>query len=166
MINNIINIKSDTLEFIENENNEKFKARTVSLSNLIQAQKLGCRLVKVDPGYRAWPFHSHRVNEEMFFVLSGQGIIRIGEQSFPIKEGDIIAAPASGPEGAHQIINNSDQEITYLCVSTMVQPDIMEYPDSDKFGVFVGAAPGASGEKRTFTFFGRKSAGVDYWEDE
>ena len=35
-------------------------------------------LTAVPPGKRAFPFHNHRVNEEMFFILEGTGEVRIG----------------------------------------------------------------------------------------
>jgi uncharacterized cupin superfamily protein len=166
MLKKIVNIKEDSLQFTESQYNDKFKSKSVSLSKMLSAQKLGYRLVTVEPGFRAWPYHSHRVNEEMFFILEGQGIVRIGEDVFPIQQGDVIAALPGGHEVAHQIINNSDEPITYMCVSTMEQPDVTEYPDSGKFGVFVGTAPGGSNKERTFTFFGRESGGIEYWEDE
>lgn len=166
MSNKIINIYDHSLEFTETSYNDKFKSKSVSLSALVDAQKLGYRLVKVEPGYCAWPFHNHRVNEEIFLILDGQGVVRVGKETFPVKSGDIISAIPGGAEFAHQIINNSDNMLTYLCMSTMIEPDVIEYPDSGKFGVFVGAAPGGSKEDRTFTFFGRESNAVDYWEDE
>jgi len=166
MTKKIVNIEDPSLTLTERQHNEKFKARTVDLSGLLPAQKLGYRVVHVDPGYRAWPFHSHRVNEEMFFILEGQGLVRIGEESFSITKGDVICAPAGGTEHAHQILNNSDNTLSYLCISTMEAPDVMEYPDSGKFGVFVGTAPGGPSEERTFSFFGRESSAVSYWDDE
>ena len=42
-------------------------------------------------GKRAFPFHSHRVNEEMFFVLEGKGEIRIGTETYPVTRGDVIS---------------------------------------------------------------------------
>ncbi|MCD6056335.1 MAG: hypothetical protein K0R12_1297, partial [Gammaproteobacteria bacterium] len=30
----------------------------------------------------------------------------------------------------------------YLCFSTLIEPDVMEYIDSNKVGVKVGSAPG------------------------
>ncbi len=42
----------------------------------------------------------------------------------------------------------------------------MEYPDSGKFGVFAGAAPGGSKDKRTFSVFAKKTDAIDYWDGE
>jgi uncharacterized cupin superfamily protein len=141
-----------------------FEAHTGSIARQVGARKLGYRLVVVPPGKRAWPFHFHHVNEEMFYVIQGEGTLRYGDERFAVRSGDVIAAPpASGR--AHQLINTSTGELRYLAVSTMEAPDVFEYPDSGKFGVFAGAAPGASGE-RTFSYFGRRDAEVDYWDGE
>ena len=59
----------------------------------IGAQKLGSRLVVVPPGKRAWQFHLHHANEEMFVILTGTGTLRYGEDRFPLREGDVVAAP-------------------------------------------------------------------------
>lgn len=75
------------------------------------------------PGKRAWPFHNHRVNEEMFFVLEGGGEVRIGEDTFPIKKGDVIAHPPGEADTAHQIVNTSNAELKYLAICTMAMPE-------------------------------------------
>jgi len=47
----------------------------------------------------------------------------------------------------------------------MNQPDIMGYPDSKKFGLMAGAAPGGTKEARTLNVF-VPDVRVDYWEGE
>jgi uncharacterized cupin superfamily protein len=69
----------------------------------------------------------------MFFILSGQGEYRFGEETFPIKAGDVLAAPAG--KTAHQIVNTGAQELRYLGFSTIGSVDVLEYPDSKKFAV-------------------------------
>ena len=108
---------------------EDFQARLGDIAGKIGAQKLGYGLVVVPPGKRAWPAHSHRVNEEAFFILDGQGEVRIGQEVFPIKKGDFIATPPGGPETAHQIRNTSAKdELKYIAISTRETPEIVHYP--------------------------------------
>jgi len=76
-----------------------------------------------------------------------------------------VALPV-GESGAHQIINNSDKPLRYLCFSTMIEPDMMVYPDSDKIGLFAGSAPGGPKQNRTSSKFLRGEAEVDYYEGE
>ena len=82
-----------------------------------------------------------------------------------MSRGNYVALPA-GESGAHQIINTSNETLCYLCFSTMVEPDVMVYPDSDKIGLFAGSAPGGPKEKRSFSKFLRGDAEVGYYEGE
>ena len=145
---------------------EKYDARMGFIAPLIGAQKLGYNITAVPPGKRAFPFHNHRVNEEMFFILEGEGDIRIGESRYPIRSGDIIACPAGGPETAHQIINTSTTELKYLAISTQMSPEVAEYPDSGKFGVLADFPPDADGQPQSLRFISRTDASLDYWEGE
>lgn len=63
-----------------------------------------------------------------------------------------MALPARA-DGAHQLVKDSEAVLRYHCFSTMVEPDMIVYPDSGKVGVFGGAAPGAPNEKRTSRTF-------------
>jgi uncharacterized cupin superfamily protein len=144
---------------------EHYHARLGDIGRRLGAQKLGYNLTVVAPGKRAFPMHNHRANEEMFFILAGRGELRIGEECYPIRAGDVISCPPGGPETAHQIINTSDGELKYLAVSTRITPEIAEYPESKKFGVF-GEFIGSDGKPQVFRFVGREQLNVDYWDGE
>lgn len=111
------------------------------IASLIGAKKLGYRLYICEPGKTMVPFHNHRINEEMFFVLEGEGLLRFGEQEYPLRKFDIIACPPGGREKAHQMINTGKGDLKYLALSTMIPEEVCEYPDSDKVGVFIGEYP-------------------------
>ena len=160
---NVVN--ENELEWSEQSHGDKFGYRRKSLSSATSGEKLGCSLYEVLPGRRAWPYHYHLANEEAIYILHGSGTLRIGERGVTVSRGDYVALPA-GESGAHQIINTSDEMLRYLCFSTMVEPDVMVYPDSDKIGLFAGSAPGGPKEKRTFSKFLRGDAEVGYYEGE
>jgi uncharacterized cupin superfamily protein len=153
------------MRWAEHSHGEKFGYKRKSLSSATGGEKLGCSLYEVPQGRRAWPYHYHGANEEAIYVLDGSGILRVGGQEVPLGKGDYATFPASA-EGAHQLVNTSDEPLKYLCFSTMIEPDAMVYPDSGKVGVFMGAAPGGPKEKRTLSGFFRKQDGVDYYEGE
>jgi uncharacterized cupin superfamily protein len=144
---------------------ERYDAQMGMVAPHIGAQKPGYNITAVPPGMRAFPFHNHHVNEEMFFVIEGNGEARIGVNTYPIRQGDIIACPPGGPETAHQIINTGSTELKYLAVSTKQAPEVAEYPDSGKFGV-LAEYPGEDGKPRSFRFIGRTEQNLDYWEGE
>ncbi len=153
------------VEWTEHSHGEKFGYRRKSLGSAAGGDKLGCSLYEVPPGRRAWPYHYHLANEEAIYVLEGSGTLRIGGQEILLSEGAYAALPARA-EGAHQLINSSEVVLRYLCFSTMVEPDVMVYPDSGKVGIFGGAAPGGPKEERTFSKFLRGDAEVGYYDGE
>jgi uncharacterized cupin superfamily protein len=119
-------------------------------------------------GKRAFPFHSHWVNEEMFFVLEGKGEIRIGTETYPVTRGDVIACPPGEPETAHQLINTSvGDEMKYLAVATSQSPEIAEYLDSEKVGVLAEFHAEDGGKPTVMRYIIRDQAGMaEYWEGE
>ncbi|HEY2628464.1 MAG TPA: cupin domain-containing protein [Usitatibacter sp.] len=138
----------------------KFASDSVRIGPLIGAKDLGYSYDVVPAGKTSCPFHSHRAEEEMFFIVRGEGTLRYGNQSRKIRAGDFICCPVGGPETAHQIINDSNAELAYISVSTMMPAEVCEYPDSGKVGSF-----GGSGDSR-IRHMTEMSSGVDYWKGE
>ncbi len=159
-----IRINMDELEYKAFGEGERFGADRAEVGRRIGATKLGYGVVVVKPGRRAWPYHSHYVNEEMFFILEGEGTLRHAGQEYPIRAGDFIASPAD-PEQPHQIVNTSQADLKYLCVSTSQAPEICLYPDSDKFGV-IHRDPRDPKSPTSFVQFGRTSQALSYWDGE
>ncbi len=125
---------------------------------------LGCSLYELPPGKRSWPYHYHTGNAEAFYVLSGTGRLRANDADHPLEPGDYVACPV-GPDGAHRVVNDGDDPLRYLAISTMREPDVTVYPDSGKIGVFAGSAPGGEGDRDVSGYYDRDSD-VPYWADE
>jgi uncharacterized cupin superfamily protein len=68
----------------------------------------------------------------------------------------VICCPTGGPETAHQIVNDSDEDLAYLSVSTRMPAEVCEYPDSKKIGAY------ADGVRHMTA----SDADVDYWTGE
>jgi len=150
----VVNVNEVALEPFEK--GDGYRSDTVRLGPLLGEKSLGYSYDVVPPGKRACPFHSHRAEEEMFFIVRGNGTLRYGNETRPIRAGDVICCPTGGPETAHQIINDSDGDLAYLSVSTMMPAEVCEYPDSRKIGAFGGGLRHLS----------RVGDQVDYWMDE
>lgn len=142
-----------------------FGATVAPIGPAIGLRKLGCMLHVVEPGKRAFPFHNHLGNEEMFVVLEGAGEVRIGAATHPVRAGDVIACPSGGPETAHQIVNTGTGVLRYLGISTKIDPDVAEYPDSGKLAV-LAVAPGTGFADAHLKFVGRVAESLDYWDGE
>jgi uncharacterized cupin superfamily protein len=129
----VINVAD--VELREVGNGAGFAAKVGSFGAAIGSRGLGCMLHVVEPGKKAFPFHVHHQIHELFVVLEGEGTYRFGSAEYPIKAGDVCAAPTGGPEVAHQITNTGTRTLTYLGISTEGETEVVEYPDSGKIGV-------------------------------
>ncbi len=137
---------------------EAFKATTARIGAELGAEQIGCTLVELEPGKRAWPYHLHYAEEEMFVILEGHGTIRYDGERYPVREGDVIFTP-TGPGTAHQIINTSDAPLRYLALSSRADAEVAVYPDSGKIGAYGRDDDG-------FAFLAPASAEVDYFDGE
>jgi uncharacterized cupin superfamily protein len=144
---------------------EGYGADVADIGRKIGARKLGYNLTVLDAGKAAFPAHAHRINEEMFFVLEGEGEVRIGEERYPVRAGDFIAHPPGGPESAHQLRNTGTGPLKVLSVSTFEPVDVIDYPDSDKtaYGVLTIGPDGQPALKRGIT---RNQGQPGYWDGE
>jgi uncharacterized cupin superfamily protein len=133
------------------------------LAGALGARTIGANVTRVPPGKAAFPFHHHYANEEHFFVLSGTGVLRYGDQVYDIKKHDYVVNLPGGPERAHQFINTGTEDLVYLAISTSAIPEVVGYPDSAKTGVRT-AAYGAM-NSRFLLPDGSKDT-LSYWERE
>jgi uncharacterized cupin superfamily protein len=152
----------DEVAFTDIEDNGYYTSKRAQFSAAIGAKQLGYNLTVLPPGKAQCPFHNHHGEEEMFLILEGQGELRFGDQRYPIRKHDVIACPTGGRDVAHQIINTGTVQMRYLSLSTMVEIETCEYPDSDK--IMIGAGqPGSPA--RLWKMF-RAENTVDYYDRE
>lgn len=150
----------EDVEFDDVEENGLYTSSRGTIGAHIGARKLGYNLTVLPPGKAQCPFHCHRGAEEMFLILEGEGELRFGDDRYPIRKHDVIACPPGGPTVAHQIINTGTATLRYLALSTVVEVEACEYPDSRKVLVVAG-----SGEERLRKLF-RAEDTVDYYDRE
>lgn len=146
----------DELKFEHFAQGDRYESRFARIGPLLGARDLGYSYDIVPPGKCSCPFHSHRGEEEMFFIVRGAGLLRYGTESRRLRAGDIICCPTGGPETAHQIVNDTGEDLAYLSVSTMMPAEVCEYPDSGKIGAYGGGLKHLT----------RARDAVDYWQDE
>jgi len=144
---------------------ERFGYERRSFTAVAGGRQLGASLFRVPPGRSAFPYHLHHANEEALYILAGRGELRLGGETYPVAAGDYVALPA-GPAHAHALHNPGPEPLEYLCLSTMIAPEVVEYPDSDKVGVMAGSAPGGDPARRLLSGFYKRGTNVDYYEGE
>lgn len=155
-------LRSADLHWRSHDDGHTHAAEHAALAAALGLNKLGARRVRVPPGKAAWPLHAHLANDELLFILAGNGRYHIGDKHFDVGPGDCLGAPA-GAGNAHQLTNTGDTTLEYLIVSTMCEPDVLLYPERGCFAVFAGSAPGGDKGARSFEYFGSDSGAQDYW---
>lgn len=114
-------------------------------------------LYEIPPLKANYPYHYHMNNTEVFYIISGEGVLISPDGETKIKKGDVIVCPP-GELGAHKIVNTSETEnLTYLDCDTVTDADVAFYPDSDKIGVILNGI--------SSTFYD-KSDNIDYYKGE
>lgn len=114
-------------------------------------------IYEIPPLKKAYPYHYHLNSCEVFYIISGEGILRTSLKDKRICKGDVIVCPKD-EAGAHQIINTSTNEtLVYLDMDTVPTTDVVIYPDSKKIGVIQTA--------KSSTFFKERDQ-VEYYQDE
>ena len=151
----------DEVTFDDVEEAGIYTSRRASISDHIGARKLGYNLTVLPPGKVQCPFHCHHGEEEMFFILEGEGELRFGAERHPIRQHDVIACPTGGPEVAHQIVNTGTRTMRYLALSTLAEVEACEYPDSGKVLVVAGKR----GDRALRKMFRAENV-VDYYDRE
>lgn len=155
-------VNESDIEWAETEQ-DSTRFRRKQLGDAGECEELGCSLYELPAESKSWPYHYHTANEEAIYVLSGTGAIHLEGEMQPLRAGDYVALPAD-ESGAHRVINDSAGTLRYLVVSTMREPDVTVYPEMEKLGVFVGGAPGDSGERSLHGYY-PLDGDVDYWEN-
>jgi uncharacterized cupin superfamily protein len=147
---------------LDRGNGKQFAVKWGRASPALGLQGLGCAVHVVPPGKKAFPFHRHHVMDELFYIVSGQGQYRWGDETLPLRAGDLVAAPAGTK--AHQILNTGDQDLCYLGISSVGGVDIVDYPDSGKVAMAAGIK-NADFKTATYAGIGRMQM-ADYYDGE
>lgn len=154
-------VNESDLEWTETHHDDT-RFRRKQLAEAAGGERIGCSLYELPAESRSWPYHYHTGNEEAIYVLSGTGVLRQDGENHDLRAGDYVALP-TGEDGAHRVINDSEELLRYLVVSTMRDPDITVYPDVEAIGVFAGSPPGGRDERTVEGYFKRSDA-RGYWD--
>jgi uncharacterized cupin superfamily protein len=111
----------------------------------------GLNRYEVAPGKDGDPLHCHSLEEEVFVVLDGDGVLVLDQEETPVRAGSVVARPA-GTGIAHQF-RAGENGLTYLAYGTREPGDVCYYPRSNKISF------------RGVRVIGRIEK-LDYWDGE
>jgi quercetin dioxygenase-like cupin family protein len=62
--------------------------------------------------------HAHKVQEQIYHVLDGEGAMHVGSETRIVRRHDVIFIPPGIP---HSIVNNGLTDLTFIVVTTPVE---------------------------------------------
>ena len=101
---------------------------------LPRGEDLGASLYVLVPGATTGYYHFHHGIEEMLLLIEGRPKLRTPEGERTLELGEVVHF-RKGPEGAHQIINDTNETVRLVMVSNQASPDAVEYPDQKMLSV-------------------------------
>lgn len=110
--------------------NPKSHAGYRSLSDALSFERLGVHLVRLPPGKESNEYHTHRFEEEFYYVLSGRGVVLIDGEEHEVGPGAFIGFPAPSPP--HIMTNPFGEDLLYLVGGERREFEIAEFPRHDK----------------------------------
>ena len=111
----------------------------------------GIQHVEVAPGKESAPPHCHSLEEEIFVILDGGGVLVLGDEETTVRAGHVISRPAG--TGVAHMFRAGPSGLTYLAYGMRHNGDVCYYPRSNKIA-FKGVRLMARLER------------LDYWDGE
>jgi uncharacterized cupin superfamily protein len=124
---------------------------------LLGAAKLGATVYELPAGEALCPYHYEYGEEEWLLVLDGRPSVRHVDGTDELAPWDLVCFPA-GPEGAHQVRNDTDEPVRVLMWSNVEPLTVTMYPDSEKVGIWTGTP--------SDNLIVRRSSAVGYFDGE
>ncbi|GAB4198575.1 MAG: lpg2434 family Dot/Icm T4SS effector [Coleofasciculaceae cyanobacterium] len=90
----------------------------------------GVNLTDLLPGAISALAHSHSKQDEFILILKGTATLVLGNEEFTLHPGDCYGFKA-GTGIAHQLINRSEESVTYLEIGDRTEGDEVEFPNDD-----------------------------------
>jgi uncharacterized cupin superfamily protein len=131
-----VNLADPDLKF-DSEDPPGFRAGMLRPGPGFGAEASGASLYELPPGEAICPYHYEYAEEEWLLVLSGTPSVRTPEGTEQLAPLDLVFFPR-GPDGAHQVRNDSAETARVLMWSPIIVPAATAYPDSDKVGIWTG----------------------------
>lgn len=146
--------------FDEPREHPGFRCLRARVSRQAGSERLGLSLWELPQGEAAYPYHFHLAEEELLVVLDGRPSLRSPDGWRELSPGEVVAF-LRGEQGAHQLVNRTQEPVRFLAFSTNGEPDIVIRPDSQTLGAYE-RLPAGGGLRSVF----RMADVVDYYDGE
>lgn len=135
-----------------------YRAAAAQLAPRLGASRLAMTVYDLPPGEAICPYHFHWGDEEWMVVVAGTPTVRTPTGEHILQPGDVVCFPV-GREGAHRVHNAGTDAARVTLFSNKHEFGIIEYPDSDKMGVW-------GRQNEALDHIIRRSPDLGYWDGE
>jgi uncharacterized cupin superfamily protein len=101
-----------------------------ALGDRFGLHNFGVNLTTLKPGAVSALRHAHTLQDEFVYVLQGRPTLVTDAGRTPLAPG-LCAGFAAGTGDAHQLVNETDEDVLYLEVGDRTPGDSASYPDDD-----------------------------------
>lgn len=110
---------------VQNQNDNRFSVKNIIPQD--PTNKCRADFIEVEPGNHAYSYHYHEENEEIFYIISGEALVKTEDGDIHLSQGDAICFPAN-QKGSHVISNPSKTEkLIYSDFSSNNTPDVVHF---------------------------------------
>ena len=132
----IIHIKPESIEAKHRSEHPKYEFFRRNLVTDREGGQCEIAMYEIPPGKAGFPYHYHVKNEESFYILKGEGLLKTPDGERKVVAGEFLFFPANA-NGAHMLTNSSQTEmLVYLDFDTHNDLEVAVYPDTGKIGVW------------------------------
>jgi len=107
--------------------------RWVVSREAIHSQSCSACVIRVAPGERVRPAHSHPNGEEVIYIIRGSGRVLVAGEVAPVKPGTTVLFPRGA---VHMLHNTSTEEMQVVCffapptsLDNYVMHEGVDFPD-------------------------------------
>ena len=151
-----LSLSNATFEY-DPDDPDGYRSGMHRLGPQLEAEQTGASVYELPPGQALCPYHYEYGEEEWLLVLEGRPSVRDPDGTHQLERADLVFFPR-GPEGAHQVRNDTDDPVRVLMWSPVVHPTATVYPDSDKVAIWTG--------NRADDVIATRASSVGYWHGE
>jgi uncharacterized cupin superfamily protein len=100
------------------------------IGDLFGLANFGVNLTRLKPGGSSSIRHAHTKQDEFLYILEGRPTLITDAGRTALKAG-MCAGFRAGTGDAHQLVNETDEEVVYLEIGDRTDGDAVTYPDDD-----------------------------------
>jgi uncharacterized cupin superfamily protein len=104
--------------------------RDAASTDLRRRHPFDVEIMRLTPGQRPYPYHSHSAQWEFYHVISGSGSVRDVDGENPVEAGDAFIFE---PGQAHAFTNTGTDDLVVYVVADNPVGESCHYPDSGKW---------------------------------